>query len=250
MPYKHIASFLKKTELACRLHYHQLSHGSNRRKRAISMTSPSAHSAMLDHSSHARLPTPIEERSPSSTTSTREYSYSPTTTHSHIHLPAIQTHQSLPPPLPIAILPKPNSLSHRLQSDQLRLDCSAPSASYIQIQQQVDPARLQSVYLAHRLEFWSKISADYGPHASPDTLEQAWYSIMSGQSNMGQRPPTPCISPEGGNNTSHESLKKDAKPTSGISVSALLGIDANPRSPNERELVRLMEEGRRSSIGA
>lgn len=27
MPYKHIAAHLKKTELACRLHYHQLSHG-------------------------------------------------------------------------------------------------------------------------------------------------------------------------------------------------------------------------------
>ena len=32
MPYKHIAAHLKKTELACRLHYHQLSHGSHRRK--------------------------------------------------------------------------------------------------------------------------------------------------------------------------------------------------------------------------
>ncbi|KFX99509.1 hypothetical protein O988_03810, partial [Pseudogymnoascus sp. VKM F-3808] len=39
MPYKHIAAHLKKTELACRLHYHQLSHGSNRRKRTASMSS-------------------------------------------------------------------------------------------------------------------------------------------------------------------------------------------------------------------
>lgn len=31
MPYKHIAAHLNKTELACRLHYHQLSHGSARR---------------------------------------------------------------------------------------------------------------------------------------------------------------------------------------------------------------------------
>jgi hypothetical protein len=41
MPYKHIAAYLKKTELACRLHYHQLSHGSNRRKRTASCSSGS-----------------------------------------------------------------------------------------------------------------------------------------------------------------------------------------------------------------
>ncbi|EKG13049.1 hypothetical protein MPH_09869 [Macrophomina phaseolina MS6] len=39
MPYKHIAQHLKKTELACRLHYHQLSHGSHRRKRNASISS-------------------------------------------------------------------------------------------------------------------------------------------------------------------------------------------------------------------
>ncbi|KAJ4351946.1 uncharacterized protein N0V89_007291 [Didymosphaeria variabile] len=39
MPYKHIAAHLKKTELACRLHYHQLSHGSHRRKRTSSVSS-------------------------------------------------------------------------------------------------------------------------------------------------------------------------------------------------------------------
>ncbi|KAL5598699.1 hypothetical protein BROUX41_003388 [Berkeleyomyces rouxiae] len=42
MPYKHIAAHLKKTELACRLHYHQLSHGSSRRKRANSESSGSS----------------------------------------------------------------------------------------------------------------------------------------------------------------------------------------------------------------
>lgn len=34
MPYKHIAAQLKKTELACRLHYHQLSFGSKARRQA------------------------------------------------------------------------------------------------------------------------------------------------------------------------------------------------------------------------
>ncbi|PFH57004.1 hypothetical protein XA68_15657 [Ophiocordyceps unilateralis] len=42
MPYKHIAAHLNKTELACRLHYHQLSHGSTRRKRTTSFSSGSS----------------------------------------------------------------------------------------------------------------------------------------------------------------------------------------------------------------
>ncbi|KAF2404439.1 hypothetical protein EJ06DRAFT_568417 [Trichodelitschia bisporula] len=42
MPYKHIAAHLNKTELACRLHYHQLSHGSHRRKRTSSTSSSSS----------------------------------------------------------------------------------------------------------------------------------------------------------------------------------------------------------------
>ncbi|KAG5950440.1 hypothetical protein E4U53_005063 [Claviceps sorghi] len=42
MPYKHIAAHLNKTELACRLHYHQLSRGSTRRKRDVSPSSTSS----------------------------------------------------------------------------------------------------------------------------------------------------------------------------------------------------------------
>src|SRR3954470_5708001 len=60
MPYKHIAAHLKKTELACRLHYHQLSHGSNRRKRTTSISSGSStsgHSPILQTS----IPSPIRE---------------------------------------------------------------------------------------------------------------------------------------------------------------------------------------------
>lgn len=45
MPYKHIAAHLNKTELACRLHYHQLSHGSTRRKRTASFSSGSSGSS-------------------------------------------------------------------------------------------------------------------------------------------------------------------------------------------------------------
>ncbi|TQV94388.1 hypothetical protein V2A60_002583 [Cordyceps javanica] len=47
MPYKHIAAHLNKTELACRLHYHQLSHGSSRRKRTASSSSGSDRSPVM-----------------------------------------------------------------------------------------------------------------------------------------------------------------------------------------------------------
>jgi len=60
MPYKHIAAHLKKTELACRLHYHQLSHGSNRRKRSGSVASSAetvSHSPIMSQS----MPSPINE---------------------------------------------------------------------------------------------------------------------------------------------------------------------------------------------
>lgn len=63
MPYKHIAAHLKKTELACRLHYHQLSHGSHRRKRTSSVSSSASCSsngtssayAMMDHDAYSTL---------------------------------------------------------------------------------------------------------------------------------------------------------------------------------------------------
>src|SRR4051794_15949777 len=53
MPYKHIAAHLKKTELACRLHYHQLSHGSHRRKRTSSVCSNASTSSNGTGSAYA-----------------------------------------------------------------------------------------------------------------------------------------------------------------------------------------------------
>jgi len=58
MPYKHIAAHLKKTELACRLHYHQLSHGSHRRRRASTSTNSSTSSTSSKYSI-SQLPLPV-----------------------------------------------------------------------------------------------------------------------------------------------------------------------------------------------
>ncbi|OJD40391.1 uncharacterized protein BKCO1_1000259 [Diplodia corticola] len=89
MPYKHIAQHLKKTELACRLHYHQLSHGSHRRKRnaSISSTTSSIVSGSTNTTgSQFELPTEIAEEYTQTVTPPRQGSPMMT-------VEAAQTHQ-------------------------------------------------------------------------------------------------------------------------------------------------------------
>lgn len=269
MPYKHIAAHLKKTELACRLHYHQLSHGSNRRKRTTSMSSSSSsngHSPLM----HATIPSPIHEspsRSVSPPVSLANYASG-----GAVQLPSIMNHgvgSHNSPRLP-AILPKPanmqlamngpryNSLQERPQHNAplmpsanfspsappaaprgaamgpLRLDCSTSTG-----QQPIDMGRLQAVYSQHRTNFWSTVAADYGNGVHPSVLEQAWRTgnpgAASGSYNAAPTPITPIGSPD-----ERDCYHKQNK----TRISAILGIDANPRSPKERELVRRMEEER------
>lgn len=328
MPYKHIAAHLKKTELACRLHYHQLSHGSNRRKRTTSCSSGSStggHSPIM----LASIPSPIREHDDDSTPSRSASppnsagSYRPTSPNS-VQLPSIMNGASnnTSPRLP-TILPKPASMTLALASatvagsptasrgyptplheshphsaplmasapyrgsmtpttatprsalphthhphhphlpGPLRLDCSAlppppssaglsstPStATYNNLTHSgstshpVDMSRLASVYAAHRASFWAAVAADYGNGANPVVLEQAWRGTGSGSGSMGppgsqMTPITPCGSPD-------EHLRQDK-----TRISAILGIDANPRSPREREMVRRIEEERVAVVGA
>ncbi|KAI1378471.1 hypothetical protein F4677DRAFT_396615 [Hypoxylon crocopeplum] len=267
MPYKHIAAHLKKTELACRLHYHQLSHGSNRRKRTTSVSSGSStgHSPILP----ATAPSPIQESSP------RDHSPpvsagghdpgSPNYTTS-VQLPSIITGANSSPRLP-AILPKPVSItlvsttpttscsypgpipdsarslgpspfpqpSPIGPAPVLRLDCSLPPPSA-----HVDIPRLQSIYAAHRSSFWGAIASEYGSGISPIVLEQVWKASMLAMG--GQTPMTPVTSP----NDRDGLYEKHDK----TRISAILGIDANPRSPKERELVRRLEEERSVGVAA
>ncbi|OTB07918.1 hypothetical protein M426DRAFT_19471 [Hypoxylon sp. CI-4A] len=262
MPYKHIAAHLKKTELACRLHYHQLSHGSNRRKRTASVSSGS-HSPILP----ATAPSPIQEysRDNSPVSAGGHDAESPSYTTS-IQLPSIITGTNTSPRLP-AILPKPSSIplpstapmsassysahvpdANRSlapspfpqppssnQTPVLRLDCSLPPPSA-----HVDIPRLQSIYAAHRSSFWNAIASEYGSGISPIVLEQAWKASVIAMG--GQTPITPVTSPN-----DRDSLYKKHDKTC---ISAILGIDANPRSPKERELVRRLEEERSASVSA
>ncbi|KAG5980766.1 hypothetical protein E4U55_003691 [Claviceps digitariae] len=62
MPYKHIATQLNKTELACRLHYHQLQRGSTRRRRD---GSPSSTTSDVTPRGRARVScSPVYQGSP------------------------------------------------------------------------------------------------------------------------------------------------------------------------------------------
>jgi len=260
MPYKHIAAHLKKTELACRLHYHQLSHGSNRRKRTTSVSSGSSIPSPVMHNSR---PSPIHESSDSDSNTPASYShsYSPATAaQSQIQLPSAASllSGSASPPRnsshPIPILPKPSpprrSLSDSTTTPPLRLNCAVGNQAPITVNN-IDKDRLRRIYETHRSSFWMTIAAEYGEGVNPMVLEEAW---RRGSINA---PPTPCISPDshissGGNsyhqredktNGAYQSTENKMPATS---ISALLGIDASPTSPKERELIKRLEERRES----
>ena len=269
MPYKHIAARLRKTELACRLHYHQLSHGSNRRRRTTSVSSASSfgRSPVVP----ASIPSPVHESQYRSNSPPGSSGSHRTASPAGIQLPPVST-GGHSPRLP-TILPKPASMSMALSdavisspgfsysttlpmphtlpppslpsaympqaartasdtvsaTPSLRLDCSVPPRTG----HQIDMARLHVIYSAHRASFWATIAAEYGGDVSPIVLEQAWKSGVA-------CPFTPATSPDG-------DFTRKASSGDKTSISAILGIDANPRSPNEREIVRRIEEERMSS---
>ncbi|KAF5664158.1 hypothetical protein FHETE_7209 [Fusarium heterosporum] len=208
MPYKYIAAHLKKTELACRLHYHQLSHGSNRRnKRAASVSSGA--SMELTHTHLVNIPSPAREtvsRSVSPGASVRSYSPPPcnmSNNASHIQLPSIvgpndvarlpsilpkPSRMSLPPPVtkhsystPIVDVPVQmrdadfhRAASHQRTTPPLRLDCSVDPAPVpsppAHNASHVDLSRLHSIYSAHRASFWTTIANEPGRQALPAAL--------------------------------------------------------------------------------
>ena len=256
MPYKHIANHLKKTELACRLHYHQISHGSNRRRRTSSVTS-SGTCSTADSPIMPALPSPIHEDANNQPASPPTYTYSPQSP-VHVQLPAASTllsrsasnspvrnlHQ------PVAILPKP-SQPRRAPSDcaanPLRLDCEVIGAP--KKFSNIDKERLCQIYEAHRGSVWGVIAAEYGNGVSPYTLEEVWKRSIDFNA-----PLTPCMSPDTQTVDPYPAYNlkpiqqvlapvQDTK-TNATSISALLGIDASPRSPKERELIKRMEESR------
>ncbi|KAK2757057.1 hypothetical protein FQN54_005026 [Arachnomyces sp. PD_36] len=204
MPYKHIAAHLNKTELACRLHYHQMSYGTNRRKRtgSVSSTASSSYKPVLGSGEGSREQTPYTYLSPvvSPASSPEPMAAKPTAGFSD---PSQQRAH-------VPILPKPNmSPLQSLRSTppdlnkSLRLDTSfADSRKYYhypQYQDQIDPARLRALYESHSASFWSLIASEYSQNSpfSGGQLEEAFFrTALPSTSARPPSPPTPGASPQ------------------------------------------------------
>ena len=191
MPYKHIATTLKKTELACRLHYHQLSFGNKRRRRTSSMTSfPSLEESPVTPSEGSRPG--LQRRLPSfsSIGSPEGLSESAAEPFKHPQNPS-----QIPSQSHIPILPKPFPHSRSAAPPSTRgLRLITEDIEQYEKKPVIDMSKLDKIYDAHRLHFWSMIARTYGCNLSPAALEEAWcraHSIDS--SNL---PPTPTASPE------------------------------------------------------
>lgn len=192
MPYKHIAAHLKKTELACRLHYHQLSHGSHRRKRTSSVSSSTSCSsngtsayAVMDHDAYSQS---------SRHSSPMSYNGSP-------HIRSASVAASPGRAQHKILLPKPRTLTPQGSPEPfngLRINTEVAHQPKV-----VDTERLRSIYEARRQQFWNTIAADYGTDVSPAQLEEIWRS-----GTRGVRPPTPDASPDG--SIMHNSALKHA----------------------------------------
>ena len=182
MPYKHIASQLKKTELACRLHYHQLSFDNkSRRHSQVPMSSHERSSAppptqSRDETPQRQLPSFSPPASPPETVD-----YSP----SEVSSRTPQNHKP--------ILPKPVPSIQPPINDTQSLRLVTQDVDRLQERQYVDMAKLDHIYEAHRLHFWSTIARNYGCNLSPATLEEAW--CQSRGLSISKFPPTPRGSP-------------------------------------------------------
>lgn len=192
MPYKHIAAHLKKTELACRLHYHQMSYGNNGRRRSASVSSitsfnsVSAGGELSDNTHLTRLSPVLSPRSgpePNSQQALFADDASP------------QSHRG-----PVPILPKPD----RHSTPTTLEPSTAPSyeanvVGYREDQQSyIDMSRLRTVYEAYSASFWSKIATEYSRDAreiTPQLAEKAFMGNSSLRLACAHLPPSPNASP-------------------------------------------------------
>lgn len=200
MPYKHIAAHLRKTELACRLHYHQMSYGSNRRKRTGSVSSACSAASYTPISA-------LRESSPDR----HHYTLSPVASppsspESSCRLPAYTESPPIQQKAHVPILPKPiigesrQLLPSVEMPKPLRLDTSfsISSENSTRTNTQVDPSRLRTLYAAHRSSFWNVIASQYSADSSftASQLEEAFFATFkSNPIARGSSPPTPGASP-------------------------------------------------------
>ena len=220
MPYKHIASQLKKTELACRLHYHQLSFGSKARRQASVSSYGSTERASAPPPEKRRHETPTPQRRlpsfspPASPPQTIEYSPTDASRTANSHKP---------------ILPKPIPSGHRRNQESQLLRLITEDMDCYPERQYVDMARLDRIYEAHRLHFWSTIARSYGCSLSPATLEEAWCRAHG--MNGSKFPPTPRGSPQPPPSTLSSAAPYSAVTDSGKGFTAINTAEGSTPKP-------------------
>ena len=164
MPYKHIAAHLQKTELACRLHYHQLSFGTKRRRRTLSVSSMKSVYQSQQQSHPVPLRASVSSLSPPNSPKSDSQHHSRTSSVFE----------------PINILPKPSSMTSQqpLRSHRQSLRLITQDVDHFKERTLVDPHRLNRIYEAHRCHFWAMVAQDYGGEVSPAMLEEAWVASL------------------------------------------------------------------------
>ncbi|RKF76171.1 hypothetical protein GcM3_080026 [Golovinomyces cichoracearum] len=233
IPYKHIAAHLKKTELACRLHYHHLSH-SCRRKKAFS-ASPSSTPNSPNKKKQSRLSVNQSGSGNLQAQSPPQYFSS---TGQNLQLPSTSmlfSHSESPPPP--WNLEKPHSRHYQYNSNFTCVKNNEKFQNTTELYSnsmeisQVNLERLSYIYEKHRALFWQTIASEYGQGAYPLDLEKAWK-----QNAQNLLPLTPCASPKAnmfyGSMTRcdhhyREQTHQDSIPEnrSSVSISDLLEID-------------------------
>lgn len=167
--YKKIASHLDKTELACRLHYHQLSHGGNRRKRNNSISSTSSSSAGSPVAT-----SPKAGFSPVNAAGAVQKVGSPAAAASA----AASKIRGKP------LLPKPKveqqqqQHSHSSQHQQQQQNTKSAKLK-VNCAEKVDKEKLARIVEAQGVRFWEQVAAQYGGAAEPDFLQECWQKVFS-----------------------------------------------------------------------
>ncbi|KZZ88611.1 hypothetical protein AAP_04934 [Ascosphaera apis ARSEF 7405] len=160
-PYKKIAAQLHKTELACRLHYHQMSYG---RKKSWGGRNGSTSSsvASISHSPEPMWPSQQQE----------QYRHEPTA--------SLQAQQ---PQFQVPILPKPRAYSmasphYEAEARRKQSLMSMNEMEYLYACP-IDNERVRHLYEKHRNHFWSIIAAEYSKESdvspSPAILEHSFF---------------------------------------------------------------------------
>lgn len=183
MPYKHIAAYLKKTELACRLHYHQLSYG-NKRHRRVPSPSSFASTERSSPTSPLRKVVEVQQR--------KLPPFNPSPDPDQVS--QYSDSMSTSPQSHVPILPKPIPSPYRAGQQIKGLRLITEDIEHLEESKGIDMSRLNRIYAAHRQDFWAKIARSYGADVSPSTLEEAWRREHA--TSRADFPPTPCGSPQ------------------------------------------------------